>query len=69
MKLLRKMSGSFLGIASEPSTKSAHDVQKTADVILSSLSNVLTASMFTGQSTSKSNGLFQFFIVSDTKSV
>ena len=58
MEKLKEMSQNLLDIASKPGTRTGQEIDRTARSVLSSLSKILSASLFTGQDTSKKDGLF-----------
>jgi hypothetical protein len=56
-KTLKKLSENFLNIANT-SSRTGEEIDKAGENLLTSWSTILNASLFTGQDTSKKNGVF-----------
>ena len=61
MEVLGNLSRTLLNIASNPATKTGKQLDASGEALLSAISSVMDASLFTGRETSESNGLFRFF--------
>ena len=60
VKTLDDLSETFRKIADDPGTKTGKQIDETAQALLSAVSSIIGASLYTGQETSESNGLFTF---------
>lgn len=60
METLENLGERFKKIATDPGTKTGKEIDETAQALLSAVSSIMDASLYTGQDTSKSNGLLTF---------